>query len=1411
MAPIGEAYVRVLADTGKFTPDLQRKLKTALKQVEAKVKVTADTTKFAASLQRQLEALKKPVKIHIEVDNVASIRKDLERQFQGVGAIRVHFKAEGIAKLKRDAQAELSRLKGLTVPLVATRGNIVALRRTIQETLKTLPPIQLRFGITNERSLRNGIQAALRALDPIRIRLTVNPADVAQLRAQVAALLLAQPPVPIRVVINSANAVRAAQSAATSIDSIFKKAGHGITGVFESVFKTLVNGFKLVVAAVAITDVAIAAFGIKAAADFQKVEVGLLAIVGAQEKLARGSAALTKRVGEVVGAFRELALATPLDFNSIAQGSLSLQVLGLSAEQTLEVIETVGNALALVGRASGENLQATILPILQSASTGKLLGQDLNQFAQRLAGVFDRGALLKDVFAYTNAQRKLQGQVALTRKEFDNLREAEGLAAGPALNAILKQLKAAEGAEGALRRATTDTLAGAFASAKESVKFAVTDIFLPLTEQLTKEVGNFGDIISEAFAKAGPSIQQFVTDALPVIKQLIPAFADLVVTVNDLFAKAFKAFSPLLQPVLGAIKGFFSIISAAFDQVTAKGSEFAGLFDAIKPFLQGLGNLAGAMFKSFINLIPVFKTIFLGLSGLKPVFDIVAGALVFITKVIGGFFNIGIVQKVGAFIVSFVVLGGIIGTIGRALKLVGTIFKTVFTFIGTRFNAIATNLRFLQIIFQTVFSTVINTVRFLFATIFPRLSAAIGAVVNVIKTIFVPILKAVGAVALTLGIAFQKVGEFIVSALGAAFDFVLAAIQKIFELAGKLPFIGDKFDGLAENVKNFRAELDSTATSADKVGDATKGAAEKAGTAVSKASKSIEKSTDSAVKNINDVKLSLIALPNQTDSTVNVKILKAIENITAIQKKLDSIPDKKSTEYQVAVTDAQRQINRILTQLDGIPRIVPVTITVDVKKVKDNAGRTAVDRLKLFNQGKDPDTVAPKKPKIDFTDLIEDSGGAGSSSSGGGGSTDKAASAAQKAADAFRDKIREILRRLDAEFRKTLREGTAKQIDSALDALASAITSAFKGRKTLTDDKLVAFIDRQNEKLRKLIDDPRTGRTVILKRLEIAQKKLEEITARMATIVQSIRNFASISNLAFAEANANVKATLNVAILDTAGSFRVLSRTVDQQTAASAAVIKRSGAEIAQAFKDRLAQAKAFKADIEVLIARGLDRDLINQLLDQGPDAGAATADALANASTTIIKSLNKTQREIEKTSNALGTTVGEKLFDAGKSAVEGLIAGLEDRKSDIAKAIGEITNQIISRVRKDLKIKSPSRVLRQLFGYAGDGAVLGLRDSVKPVAAAAAKMASAAVPKLSPVTVQALQAAGTSESAQQLRALQTAGSSGGVTAADLDRVIAAVASARPNKEIHAPITQHFSQPVTPGSAKMAFGTVARR
>ncbi len=1410
MAPIGEAYVRVLADTGKFTPDLQRKLKTALKQVEAKVKVTADTTKFAASLQRQLEALKKPVKIHIEVDNVASIRKDLERQFQGVGAIRVHFKAEGIAKLKRDAQVELARLKGLTVPLIATRTNIVALRRTIQETLKTLPPIQLRFGITNERSLRNGIQAALRALDPIRIRLTVNPADVAQLRAQVAALLLAQPPVPIRVVINSANAVRAAQSAATSIDSIFKKVGHGITGVFESVFKTLVSGFKLVVAAVAITDVAIAAFGIKAAADFQKVEVGLLAIIGAQEKLARGSAALTKRVGEVVQAFRDLALATPLDFNNIAQASQSLQVLGLSAEQTLDVIETIGNALALVGRASGENLQASILPILQAASTGKLLGQDLNQFAQRLAGVFDRGALLKDVFAYTNAQRKLQGQVALTRKEFDNLREAEGLAAGPALNAILKQLKAAEGAEGALRRATTDTLSGAFASAKESVKFAVTDIFLPLTEQLTKEVGNFGDIISKAFAEAGPSIQQFVTDALPVIKQLIPAFADLVIQVNALFAKAFKTFAPLLGPIINAVKGFFGIVSGAFDQLTAKGGEFAGLFEAIKPFLQGLGNLAGALFKSFINLIPVFKTIFLGLSGLKPVFDIVAGALVFITKVIGGFFNIGIVQKVGAFIVSFVVLGGIIGTIGRALKLVGTIFKTVFTFIGTRFSAIATNLRFLQIIFQTVFSTVINTVRFLFATIFPRFSAAIGAVVNVIKTIFVPILKVVGAVAAALGIAFQKVGEFIVSALGAAFDFVLAAIQKIFELAGKLPFIGDKFDGLAENVKNFRAELDSTATSADKVGDATKGAAEKAGTAVSKASKSIEKSTDSAVKNINDVKLSLIALPNQTDSTVNVKILKAIENITAIQKKLEAIPDKKSTEYQVAVTDAQRQINRILTQLDGIPRIVPVTITVDVKKVKDNAGRTAVDRLKLFNQGKDPDTVAPKKPKIDFTDLVDDSGGAGGSDSGGG-STDKAASAAQKAADAFRDKIREILRRLDAEFRKTLREGTAKQIDSALDALASAITSAFKGRKTLTDDKLVAFIDRQNEKLRKLIDDPRTGRTVILKRLEIAQKKLEEITARMATIVQSIRNFASISNLAFAEANANVKATLNVAILDTAGSFRVLSRTVDQQTAASAAVIKRSGAEIAQAFKDRLAQAKAFKADIEVLIARGLDRDLINQLLDQGPDAGAATADALANASTTIIKSLNKTQREIEKTSNALGTTVGEKLFDAGKSAVEGLIAGLEDRKSDIAKAIGEITNQIISRVRKDLKIKSPSRVLRQLFGYAGDGAVLGLRDSVKPVAAAAAKMASAAVPKLSPVTVQALQAAGTSESAQQLRALQTAGSSGGVTAADLDRVIAAVASARPNKEIHAPITQHFSQPVTPGSAKMAFGTVARR
>ncbi len=1410
MAPIGEAYVRVLADTGKFTPDLQRKLKAALKTVEAKVKVTADTTRFATQLQRQINALKKPLKITVEIANLAAVRRELEASFK-TAPIKVRFAADGVPALKREVQAELARLKGLSVVLTASKASVQALRREVQTTLAGLPPIQLRFGVTNAASLRIGIQAALRALDPIRIRLTVFPADIVQLRAQIAALLLAQPPVPIRVVINSASAVAGARSAAGSIDGIFKKMGHGITGVFKSVFDTILTGFKLVLAAVALTDVAIAAFGIKAAADFQKVEVGLQAIIGAQEDLARGSNKLKIRVGEVVDRFRELALATPLDFNNIAQGSLSLQVLGLTAEQTLGAIETIGNALALVGRASGENLQASILPILQAASTGKLLGQDLNQFSQRLAGVFNRGALLKDIFEYTNAQRKLQGQVALTRKEFDALREAEGLAAGPALNAIFKQLNAAEGAEGALRRATTDTLSGAFASAKESVKFAVTDIFLPLTEQLTKEVGNFGDIISKAFAEAGPSIQQFVTDALPVIKQLIPAFFELVVVVNGLFAKLFKTFSPLLEPILGAIKGFFKIISGAFDQITAKSGDFGNVFKSFLPFFKGIGGLVGAIFKSFLNLLPVVQTIGKGLSALKPIFDIVGAALVFITKIIGDFFRIGFVQEVGAFIVSLLALGGIFGAIAKTVKFFGSLIAKIFTNIFPRLNLLTTNIRLFGNLLFSVFRTLSATVRVLFTSVFPRISSAIGAAVRVIRNTLIPALKFVSKIALAIGLAFEKVGEAIVSALGAAFDFVLAAMQKVFEAAGHLPFVGDKFDGLATKVSELRDQLKGSATDIEDV-------AVVAGGAVEKASGSIQKSSEAAIKNIDAIKVSLENLPTQSDTRVNVLVQDALIRVREIQENLAAIPDKKSTDYAVAVTDAQRDISRILTSLAGIPDIIPVHVEVDIRTVKDAAsGRTPAERLKLLQQGLDPDTVPLPKPKsVDFTKLIDDVGGAGSSSSGGGDDRAKsaaksAADAAKRAAEAFRDAIQAILRRLDADFRKTLREGTSKQIDSALDGLADAITSAFKGKKTKVDDNLVKFIDAQNEKLRKLIDDPKKGRTRILKDLEKEQKALEAITARMATIVESIRSFASITNLEFGNANGVIKQTLNTAILDTAGSFRVLSRSVDKQTEESADAIKRSGAEIAQAFKDRLAQAKAFKADIEVLIARGLDRDLINQLLDQGPDAGAQTADALANASTTIIASLNRTQREIEKTSNALGTTVGEKMFDAGKSAVEGLIAGLKDKKGEIAKEIGEITNLIISRVRKDLKIKSPSRVLRKLFGYAGDGAVLGLRDSVQPVTKAAAAMASAAVPRLSPVTMDALQAAGNAESAQQLRALQGGGASGGVTAADLDRVISAVAGARPNKEIQANITQHFSSPVTPASAKMAFGTVARR
>ncbi|MEU7617183.1 phage tail tape measure protein [Micromonospora rifamycinica] len=166
---------------------------------------------------------------------------------------------------------------------------------------------------------------------------------------------------------------------------------------------------------------------------------------------------------------------------------------------------------------------------------------------------------------------------------------------------------------------------------------------------------------------------------------------------------------------------------------------------------------------------------------------------------------------------------------------------------------------------------------------------------------------------------------------------------------------------------------------------------------------------------------------------------------------------------------------------------------------------------------------------------------------------------------------------------------------------------------------------------------------------------------------------------------------------------------------------------------ESLTAAKAFAANMTTLAKRGLAADLMQQLAEAGPVAGAATASALASATDAELAELNRLAKELDATANSTGNTVADALYSAGINAAKGLVAGLKAQEKAIEDQMLRIAKSMATAIKKALKIKSPSRVMRNLMGYVGKGAALGLADGRRMVERAAGRLAAAAVPSPGP------------------------------------------------------------------------------
>jgi phage-related protein len=285
--------------------------------------------------------------------------------------------------------------------------------------------------------------------------------------------------------------------------------------------------------------------------------------------------------------------------------------------------------------------------------------------------------------------------------------------------------------------------------------------------------------------------------------------------------------------------------------------------------------------------------------------------------------------------------------------------------------------------------------------------------------------------------------------------------------------------------------------------------------------------------------------------------------------------------------------------------------------------------------------------------------------------------------------------------------GTEAQIKAAAEKVTNSITKAFRGRRTRVDDRLVSLVQSGNRRLQSLAGQ----RDSIAKRIADAQKFATDLTAK-------------------------ARAT---------GS---LSSIVSEDFFAPSYVEKQ--------MRKSLAQIKSFTANVTKLQKKGLSKDLIRQILEMGPEAGAQFAASLAGADKATIQRFNKLQGQIGSASSKLGKQGADLLFDSGKKAGAGFLTGLKAQQKNIEKLMLSIARGMQRAIRKALGIRSPSRVMASVGRMTVLGLQGGITRMVPAVDQAMARVAQAVTTGV-PTTLPAA-LGGTGVPALGVGAMRTAG-----------------------------------------------------
>jgi tape measure domain-containing protein len=270
----------------------------------------------------------------------------------------------------------------------------------------------------------------------------------------------------------------------------------------------------------------VGAASLKAFADMEKLENGLIAIMGS-----------TQGAKEELDKLRKVAENPGLALPQVVQASASLQSVGMSADAARETITQFGNAVARSG-GGAEQFSGVTLALSQISAVGKVTQEDLNQIKERLP---EFARVMKEEFGTVTAEGIRA--IGVSSEEFIT-RSVSALA----------KLERAQGGLGNTFDNLKDNVTASLAEFGKAINESLN--LQAVAESLSKYIQGLVD----GFKNLTPEVQGFIVKAALVAASIGP----IIFIVGKLISTygALAGASKLIVTAIGNISKAFSYLAA---------------------------------------------------------------------------------------------------------------------------------------------------------------------------------------------------------------------------------------------------------------------------------------------------------------------------------------------------------------------------------------------------------------------------------------------------------------------------------------------------------------------------------------------------------------------------------------------------------------------------------------------------------------------------------------------------------------------------------------------------------------------------------------------------------------------------------------------------------------------------------